>query len=174
MTAIRIAGAADAASLARFAEETFRDTFAAVNAVENMTLYCAASYGEEVQLREITDPGRMTLLYEDSGRLLAFAQLAWGEPPGCVAGSLPGEINRFYVMRQQHGRGIAQQLMAACIGEMERRGNDVVWLGVWERNPRAIAFYSRCGFVAVGNQIFKLGNDPQQDIVMVRRLAGAG
>lgn len=47
---------------------------------------------------------------------------------------------------------------------------DVVWLGVWERNPRAIAFYRRSGFVEVGEHVFQLGSDPQRDVIMAKAL----
>jgi ribosomal protein S18 acetylase RimI-like enzyme len=58
--------------------------------------------------------------------------------------------------------------MNACIEEMSLHRSDVVWLGVWERNPRAIAFYRKFGFREVGTHVFPLGNDPQRDIVMAR------
>jgi ribosomal protein S18 acetylase RimI-like enzyme len=51
-----------------------------------------------------------------------------------------------------------------------RRGAGAVWLGVWERNARAIAFYRKCGFADVGSQTFELGSDRQQDRVMWRRV----
>jgi len=58
--------------------------------------------------------------------------------------------------------------MATCIKEMENRESDVVWLGVWERNPRAMAFYKKFGFGEVGDHVFPLGTDPQRDIIMAR------
>ena len=49
-------------------------------------------------------------------------------------------------------------------------GGIAIWLGVWERNPRAIAFYEKCGFRDVGSQLFIVGSDPQTDRVMVRSI----
>jgi diamine N-acetyltransferase len=69
-----------------------------------------------------------------------------------------------------HGKGIAQDLMNAGIEEMRRHGSDVVWLGVWEHNPRAIAFYKKIGFIEVGDHVFPLGSDLQRDIVMAHLL----
>jgi ribosomal protein S18 acetylase RimI-like enzyme len=77
---------------------------------------------------------------------------------------------RFYVDRPWFGRGVAPALMAACAAEARRRGGDVLWLGVWERNARAIAFYEKCGFRRVGIQPFQLGSDRQTDYVMARPL----
>ena len=104
--------------------------------------------------------------------MVGFAQLRWGEPPGCVVASAPGEIQRLYVVREFHGKGVAQELMRASIEEMINRGSDVAWLGVWERNTKAIAFYAKCGFHEVGEHTFQLGGDPQRDIIMARAVAG--
>jgi ribosomal protein S18 acetylase RimI-like enzyme len=166
--AIRKATRFDAAPLSRLAESTFRETFAAGNTAENMALHCRASYQEEIQAGEIADPMMVTLLADLEQELLGFAQLRWGSAPPCVAGNAPGEILRIYVLSDWHGRGIAQALIAACLEELKARGSDVVWLGVWERNPRAIAFYRKIGFVERGEHVFPVGDDPQRDIVMAR------
>ena len=58
--------------------------------------------------------------------------------------------------------------MAERLARAGRGGADQVWLGVWEHNPRAIAFYRKHGFVEVGAQVFQLGGDPQRGLVFVR------
>ncbi|MEO8999493.1 MAG: GNAT family N-acetyltransferase [Rhodanobacter sp.] len=171
MATIRKAHFRDAKKLAEAAEATFMATFAAMNTKEHMELHCRSCYGEEIQLAEISDPELITLLSEDNENLVGYAQLRWGEAPICISATHPGEIQRLYVIENWHGRGIAQELMGACIEEVKQRGSDAVWLGVWERNPRAISFYEKFGFVAVGEHIFPLGGDPQRDIVMVRAIA---
>jgi len=133
-----------------------------------MNLHCRTSYGEAIQSAEISNAGIATLLCDEGGNLAAFAQLRWSAAPACVSAQSPGEIQRLYVAKSWHGKGMAHDLMAACIGEMENRKSDVVWLGVWERNPRAIAFYKKFGFVEVGDHVFPLGTDPQRDIIMSR------
>lgn len=167
---IRVALPADAEALAALAERCFRDTFGADNRPEDMDQHCAESYGAALQAREIADPGLYTLVVEADQRLIAFAQLRWAAPPACVQGQRPGEVLRFYVDRPAHGRGVAAQLMHACLREFAARGSDVVWLGVWERNPRAIAFYRKFGFEPVGDQVFVVGSDPQRDLVLQRPL----
>ncbi len=168
---IRNAIPGDAAGLAQIAEQTFRETFAALNRAEDMDLHCSRSYGETLQATEISDPGRNTLLVEHEDRLIGYAQLRWGEAPACVVALRPGEIQRLYVLADWHGHGVAQELMTASIAEARHRRADAIWLGVWERNPRALAFYRRCGFVEVGDHVFPLGNDPQRDLVMALSLA---
>jgi ribosomal protein S18 acetylase RimI-like enzyme len=168
---VRRAGRRDAKQLSSLAEATFRDTFEATNTPENMALHCRTTYSETVQATEIADPDMVTLVCESQGTLVGFAQLRWGGAPSCVAAAAPGEIQRLYVAREFHGLGIARKLMLACLDEMRARRSDVVWLGVWEHNPRAIAFYRKFGFAEVGEHIFPLGGDPQRDIVMARPVA---
>jgi len=163
---IRRATPADAAPLARVAEKIFRDTFGPDNRDEDIEAYVAQAYGEEPQRRELEDPNGVTLLVEDDGALIAFAQLRLtsGSPHGEV------EIARFYVDHSQHGRGVAQALMAVVVETAHALGATKLWLGVWERNARAIAFYAKCGFVDTGSHPFLLGNDLQTDRIMVRTL----
>ena len=78
------------------------------------------------------------------------------------------EIQRFYVDHAWHGQGVARQLMAACVATARARGGATVWLGVWERNARAIRFYTKHGFTDVGTHDFLLGSDRQTDRVMSR------
>ena len=104
----------------------------------------------------------------DFNGMVGFAQLRWGGAPGCVVAVAPGEVQRLYVARDYHGKGVAHDLMNACLDEMTSHRSDVAWLGVWERNPRAIAFYRKFGFVEVGEHVFLLGRDRQRDIVLAR------
>lgn len=169
MTTVRKATVGDSKSLADIAESTFRATFGADNSAEDMNLHCQRNFGEESQRREILDQSMVTLLCEDDGLLAGFAQLCWKETPGCLSTARsPGEIRRIYVLESFHGRGVAQALMIASIEEIEMRGSDVVWLGVWENNPRAIAFYKKLNFVESGEHEFYLGSDLQRDIIMAR------
>jgi len=167
---IRKATRSDAAPLSSLAERTFRDSFGFGNTAQNMDAHCRESYGEDFQAEEIANPNMVTLLAEHGEELVGFAQLRWSEAPSFVQGNSRGEIQRLYVASKWHGKGAAQALMAACIKEMKAHGSDVVWLGVWERNPRAIAFYRKLGFVERGDHVFPLGHEPQRDIVMARSI----
>ena len=169
MTTVRKATIEDVTSLANIAEKTFRATFSADNSTEDMNLHCQKNFGESLQRRELLDQDTVTLLCEDGAVLAGFAQLCWKEVPSCLsAAESPGEIRRIYVLEDFHGRGAAQALMKASIAEMEVRKSEVVWLGVWEKNPRAIAFYKKLSFTEVGEHEFYLGNDRQRDIIMAR------
>ena len=88
-------------------------------------------------------------------------------PPPCVTHERTIELHRFYVDRSAHGTGVAQALMSAVREAAREFGGRHIWLGVWERNPRAIAFYTKVGFVDVGSTVFYVGPDRQTDRVLV-------
>jgi GNAT superfamily N-acetyltransferase len=171
---IRRGTGADAAVLAAFAARTFTETYGAHNRPEDMRAHLEASYGVPQQARELADPGMATLLAEHDGVLAGFAQLRRHAPPPCVAASHPLELHRFYVDRPWQGRGLAQALMAAVQQAAHALGATALWLSVWERNPRAIAFYARCGFADVGGTWFFVGPDRQDDRVMLAPVAPPG
>lgn len=170
MITVRQGTPADAERLARFAARAFEEAFGAENDPADMALYLSGTYGFAQQSRELADPGMATLLAEADRTLAGFAQLRGGDAPGVVAGPGPLELWRFYVDRPWQGRGVARALMDAVVAEARRRGAGVLWLGVWERNARAQAFYRKCGFEDVGTQPFMLGTDRQTDRIMSRTL----
>ena len=168
--AIRAAREPDAAWLADLAERTFRETYGAHNTPEDMERYVAQHFGPAIQEAELRDAGLTTLVAEVDGQAAGYVQLARASAPAGVTGSAPIEIHRFYVDRPWHGRGVAQRLMDAAVSTAKAAGAGTIWLGVWERNPRAIAFYRKSGFRDAGTQTFVLGADHQRDLVLERPL----
>lgn len=165
---IRAAVERDAAALARLAEHTFRAAFETMNSAEDMDSYCASAFGEALQRREILDPQKATYLAAQSGDLVGYGQLHWQPPPVAVEARRPVELKRLYVDPGWHGRGVAQALTDALFADARRGDADGMWLGVWEHNPRAIAFYRKSGFEEIGDQVFQLGSDPQRDLLLMR------
>ena len=167
---IRPAGVPDAPWLAALAERTFRETYSPHNTPENMERYVAEHFAPALQAAELADPGLMTLVAEVAGQAAGYTQLGRGAAPACVTGADPLEVIRFYVDRPWHGQGLAQTLMRAAADHARAAGARTLWLGVWERNPRAIAFYKKVGFAEVGTHTFVLGADHQRDLVLARPL----
>jgi ribosomal protein S18 acetylase RimI-like enzyme len=165
---VRQASLADAAGLAELGARTFRDTYAADNTADDMAAYVATSFSPEIQARELSDPTCRYLLAVVSGRPVGYAFLRGGDAPAVVDGPEPIELGRIYVESAWQGLGVAQALMDASLREAERMGARTLWLGVWERNARAIRFYEKHGLRRVGTHSFQLGADIQVDDIMVR------
>lgn len=169
MLTIRRAMPPDAAALSAFGRRSFHEAFAADSNADDMEHYLSSAFSKEQQLAELADAAIVTLMAEADGVLVAYAQLRSGEAPSCVVGEAPVELVRFYVDRAWHGRHVAQALMREAESAAAAVGR-TFWLGVWERNARALAFYAKCSFVDVGSHVFQLGDDRQIDRVMAKPL----
>jgi ribosomal protein S18 acetylase RimI-like enzyme len=167
---LRRATPADAASLATFAAAAFSDSFGAQNRPEDMAAYLTDAFGEPQQRAELTDPRWTVFLAERDGEIVGYAMLRDGVAPSCVSDASAIEIARLYAGQRWIGAGIGALLMQRCLVEAASRGRRTIWLGVWERNVRAIGFYQRWHFTIVGSQTFQLGSDRQNDRVMSRRV----
>ncbi len=171
---IRRATPADNVLLADIGARAFFDTFAVDNTPENMATYLAASFSPDKQAAELADPRGLFLIAEVAGQTAGYARLHEGPPPtGAASAHRPIEIARFYALKAWIGQGVGAALMTACLAEARQLSCDAIWLDVWERNPRAIAFYRRWGFAEVGTQAFLLGDDRQTDVLMQRAVGAA-
>ena len=161
---------ADADLLAEIGARTFSETFAADNTAEDMAAYLAASFSSTQQAAELDDPLSIFLIAEIDGAAVGYARLHAGPASKSIAGEKPIELSRLYVSNDWLGRGVGESLMRACLDVMRQEGYRTLWLGVWEHNSRARAFYRKWEFREVGEQIFQLGADQQTDVVMERSL----
>ena len=167
---IRIATIDDAETLTELAWRTFHDAFSSMNSPENMEAYTRGKFTLQEFSAQIDDPRATFLVAEIEATPVAYAKLYDGEVPACVSGLAPVEIERFYVDRQYHGKGHAQTLMQVCLDRARQSSHETVYLSVWEKNHRAIAFYQKYGFEIVGSHEFQLGDETQNDFWMERRL----
>lgn len=165
---------ADAAELAAFAARTFEETYAAGNRPDDLRSHLANAYGLTQQAAELADPLVSTILGRVNEELVAYAQVRRNTPPLCVTQAAPIELHRFYVDQRAHGSGLASRLMQAVHQAAHKMQGRNVWLGVWERNPRAIAFYKKEKFADVGSTFYMVGPDKQVDRVLVASVQPAG
>lgn len=157
-----------------FSRQLFVDTFGPANTEEDLAIYLPKTFAPARQEADLRDPTITVFVITAEGRGFDWAGYAQvrdrvAVEPAVVA-TRPLEIQRFYVDRPFHGTGVARELMRVIEHFAVQCGCDVLWLGVWEFNPRAIAFYQKCGFTTVGRTVFELGNDRQHDFVMSKAL----
>jgi GNAT superfamily N-acetyltransferase len=175
---LRTAGVADAARLAALGAHLFGQTFGPDNTGEDMAAYLAEHFSIERQSAELCETERVTWIAENGLEApVGYAVLIHGDRVESIDGAHPAEVRRIYVDRSLHGQtingtggGVGALLLDRCVEQAREWGCDVIWLAVWERNPRAIRFYEKHGFVAVGRKEFRLGRDVQHDFVMARNL----
>ena len=171
---IRAATPADAGPLAALAGRTFRDTFAEDNAADDVEAYVRDSFSLDRVRAELTEDANTFLLafVDGVGQPAGYAKLRTGTTDPSVTGPDPVELERLYVDRDVIGHGVGAALMRAALDEARSAGHRTLWLGVWERNARATAFYERWGFETVGDHVFRLGSDDQTDLILALPVPG--
>ena len=159
----------DAADLSRLAARLFRLAYEGQMPERDLELYIAEDFGLAQQRRELEDHRIATLLAEIDGEIVGYAQLR--QKPVPVEGDfdIALELWRIYLERACQGAGIGRRLLAAVGKSARNLGAERIWLGVWEQNCAALAFYRRNGFEAIGSQPFEIGTELHTDIVMAAK-----
>lgn len=165
---IRTGSLRDIATLLHLSIQTFKETFEEFNTTENMNLYLR-SFSEERIADELAEPGAEFFIAEENGEPVGYARVRISRTPAALNGRAL-EIERLYARRMYIGKGIGKQLMDTCLKYAKQNGFSSVWLGVWEHNVRAIAFYQQYGFGRFGQHIFMVGNDAQTDFLMQKKI----
>ncbi len=163
---IRQASILDAALLADIGAISFRETFAADNNPADIKLHLETSYNIETIRQALNDPAIIYLIAENQGAALGFARLNFAGAPVKITLKGAIELQQIYVLKRGWGKGFGPALLEQCIEITRQRKKTGLWLGVWEKNKRGIAFYKKWGFEITGKHTFMLGNDPQQDFLM--------
>lgn len=167
---IRCGTLQDTELLADLGARTFSETFAGDNTPENMAAYLAAAFAPTQIAADLADPRCVVQIAEIDGVAVGYAMLRGGAAPEQVTGERPIELVRLYVSRDSLGSGVGAALMQVCLDEATRLGHQTLWLGVWEHNKRAQAFYRKWNLRVVGTHLFQLGDDPQTDLLMQRSI----
>ena len=163
---IRMAVPADVDRLAELARRTFDAAFAEFNTGANMAAYMDTAFSREQLLSELEDSASTFIWAEQTGIPAGYAKLRRGTMRECVSGPKPVELERMYAEIDQIGAGVGKTLLHTAIKIAQSEGFQTMWLGVWKHNERAIEFYTRQGFVAVGDHPFMLGAEKQTDNIM--------
>lgn len=154
---VRRGKAEDAVLLAELGARTFAETFAVDNTPEDMAAYLASSFSPAQQAAELADPQCLFQIAENNGVAVGYAMLRSGSALDSVTGDNPIELVRLYVSQESLGSGVGAALLQACIGEAKQGGFETLWLGVWEHNHRAQAFYRKWNFHDVRNACVSVG-----------------
>lgn len=167
---LRYALPSDAELIADISRQTFYDTFAADNSPEDMDKFLKEQFTRGRLMLEVGAPENTFLLAYADGRVAGYAKLRDAGKPAALNGSAALEIARLYALTGFLGKGVGAVLMKACLDVARAKEKETVWLGVWEKNRRALEFYTRWGFAVFGEWDFLLGNDRQRDLLMKMQL----
>jgi ribosomal protein S18 acetylase RimI-like enzyme len=166
MIRIRQISILDLPALQTIGRKTFVETFAASNSEENLANYLAEGFSAEKLSAELANTYSQFYFAETNGQVLGYLKVNVGEAQSEIQDPDALEIERIYVLKEYYGKEVGQILYKKALSIAHDLSCPYIWLGVWEKNPRAIRFYEKQGFVEFDQHIFQLGEDAQTDILM--------
>ena len=167
---IKKAKSKDAELIAGMSRETFIETYAKDNTAENMQLFLEGPFATKNLLKEVSASENYFVMAYCDEVLAGYMRLRNHATDHSEKGKERLEICRLYCYQKFIGKGIGHALMAHALEYGIKNKFEGMWLGVWERNLRAISFYEKYGFHKFSSHIFTLGDDSQTDWLMEKKL----
>ena len=167
-TELRRVGPDEAALLQTIGRTTFEETFSEHNTEENMKSYLDERFSESRLAAELACTDSEFYFATLGNRVIGYLKVNFGTAQTELHDEPALEIERIYVLKACHGQNVGQVLIDKALQIARERSVDFVWLGVWEKNTRAIRFYTKNGFEVFGRHVFRLGNEEQTDLMMKR------
>jgi GNAT superfamily N-acetyltransferase len=157
--------------LSKLGYDTFYETFVHVNNPDDFEAYISKAFTVEQLEKEIQEPGSIFYILYLEDVPVGYARLRNStEVDSQFPGNKTKELQRIYVQQNIVGKSFGTLLLKHCMAEAKNLGVAILWLGVWERNERALRFYDKHGFTKFSSHIFMMGTDVQTDILMKKDL----
>ncbi|PWK16582.1 GNAT family N-acetyltransferase [Tumebacillus permanentifrigoris] len=161
----------DVHTLQAISTETFDETFRATNVPENVDAYLEKAFTLEKLEKELANTDSFFYFAYVNEELAGYLKVNINAAQSDEIIDDALEIERIYIRRAYHGQGLGKYLIQKSIDIAKEKNKQHMWLGVWEKNERAIRFYVGLGFVLHGAHSFYLGNEEQTDLIMIKPLA---
>jgi len=156
--------------LAKLGEDTFRESYAAYNTEEDLNLYISQNYRVEKIESELQSIHNHYFIAFDKEKGVGFIKLRANSYVEELQGKKAMEIQQIYVLKSYQKQKVGWDLMQKGIDTALELEMELIWLGVWEKNEKALHFYQKCGFTRFGSQKFVLGTDVQHDFLLLKSL----
>ncbi len=164
--AIRKATKNDLRDLLHVARTAFLQAFTVGNEPQNVSAYLDQAFTVEQFGKEMANPASSFFLAELSGELVGYVKVNEAQAQTDLRDPRSLEIARLYVLEDYLGLGVGKVLLDYSIDLAKRSQKKYLWLGVWERNARAIRFYEKNGLRVFGSHPFQFGEEIQSDYLM--------
>ena len=152
--------------LVKISRKTFSDAFAADNKPKDFKEYIDAAFCKQKVLGEFQDLNTTFYFVNQNKKTIGYFKLNVGEAQSDLKLAECMELERIYVVKEFQGKGCGEMILNKVKQLATVAGKSFLWLGVWEKNTRAIEFYKRHGFVKFGTHPYYIGSDKQTDWLM--------
>jgi len=160
----------EADTLLAFSRKTFYEFFDHLNEPANMEAYSSVAFTPQRMLAELSNPNSEFYFAIFGNEVVGYLKLNFNDAQTEFQDANAMEVERIYVSGEHHGKRIGKQLMDFALDMARNKHFEYVWLGVWEHNSKAMAFYQRYGFEVFNSHPFLLGDDLQTDLLMKKML----
>ncbi|WP_409296493.1 GNAT family N-acetyltransferase [Peribacillus sp. SCS-26] len=150
--------------------ETFQDTFGHQNSPQNMKAYLEKSFNLKQIEKELSDRSSAFYFAYVDDELAGYLKVNAGEAQTEDMGDESLEIERIYIKQPFQRQGIGRYLINKAEEMALEQNKKNIWLGVWEKNEKAIAAYNRLGFIKTGAHSFYMGDEEQTDFILTKAL----
>jgi len=162
------ADASHAAAIAFIGKKSFLDAFMPFfNRFEDLLEYLEHTYDIEKIANSIAKSNNVFFVALYNNRPVGFAKVKKQSLNKQITDSRQMELQKIYVLKEYHGKGIAQALLHSIRQLAKTIQPDCIWLDVILQNSRAIRFYEKNGFEKCGKHFFKIGTQTFTYDVMI-------
>ncbi|MEH7884877.1 GNAT family N-acetyltransferase [Bacillus sp. JJ1609] len=160
----------DSRKLQEISYETFSETFEDQNSPENMNAYLERAFNLKQLEKELSNISSQFFFVYFNNDVAGYLKVNTNDAQSAEMGDESLEIERIYIKNKFQKYGLGKFLLNKAVKFGVERNKKKIWLGVWEKNENAIAFYTKMGFVQTGAHSFYMGDEEQLDIIMTKTL----
>ncbi|MFD2656480.1 GNAT family N-acetyltransferase [Gracilibacillus thailandensis] len=160
----------DLYKLQEISYETFNETFKHQNSPENMNAYLEKAFNVKQLEKELSNVSSQFYFVYFHNEIAGYLKVNTNDAQSEEMDDDSLEIERIYIKSTFQKRGLGKYLLDKAMEIAIEQNKRIVWLGVWEKNEKAIAFYQKMGFVQTGIHSFYMGDEEQTDFIMSKTL----
>ena len=161
----------DVLEIQELGRQTYFDTFQGTTSDENMNAYLEKAFNRRQLEKELANPSSQFFLLQVNDEAAAYLKINVDDAQTEPMGRESLEIERLYVKKPFQKHGLGKILFQHAVDLARELRKTKIWLGVWEHNYNALAFYKKMGLVQTGSHPFVMGDDEQTDLIMTKTLA---
>lgn len=161
---------ADSLDLQAISVNTFTETFKDHNSPEHLNAYLEKAYNLNQLEQELGNQSSQFFFVYFNHEIAGYLKINTGDAQSEAMGDDSLEVERIYVMKKFQKHGLGKHLLNKAVEIAKEQKKEKIWLGVWEENENAIAFYQKKGFFQTGAHSFYMGDDEQVDLIMTKTL----
>ncbi|MDQ0159555.1 GNAT family N-acetyltransferase [Alkalibacillus salilacus] len=150
--------------------ETFKDTFKEQNSPENLKSYIENAFNSNQLELELSNSFSQFFFIYSNNEVAGYLKVNTDDAQSEEMGDKTLEIERIYIRGEFQKLGLGKYLTSKAMEIATELNKKKIWLGVWEKNENAIAFYKKLGFIQTGTHSFYMGDEEQIDLIMLKTL----